>query len=67
MLGLNLLLLRYRAALSFVVPAALCVDAIHNAIVVARLYEERGKVMHISWPTHPDMIGYIKHLAPTEA
>lgn len=48
MLGVNLLLLRYRRALSFILPAALCIDAIHNAVVVARLYEERDKVMHMS-------------------
>ena len=45
MLNLGHFLLRYKRALSFALPAVVCLDACHNAYVVYKLYEEREKVI----------------------
>ena len=48
MLGFNLFLLRYKRKLSYLIPLALSLDAIHNTYVVLRLYEQREKVISMS-------------------
>lgn len=48
MFGFNLFLLRYKRELSYIIPIALSLDAIHNTYVVLRLYEQREKVMGMS-------------------
>ncbi len=48
MLGFNLFLLRYKRELSYVIPLALSLDAMHNSYVVLRLYEQREKVISMS-------------------
>ena len=47
MLNLGHFLLRYKRALSFALPAVVCLDACHNAYVVYKLYEEREKVISV--------------------
>lgn len=48
MLGFNLFLLLYKRELSYLIPFALSLDAIHNTYVVLRLYEQREKVISMS-------------------
>ena len=46
MLNFSHFLLRHKRALSFALPAVVCLDACHNAYVVYKLYDEREKVSH---------------------